>query len=98
MSAAARLRAALVDGFTGEDAVDDPAWRASARAVPRELFVGSFFVQVPGSSPTGADRRHDRSRASASAFTIGGRLGDAAVGAQAVEFEADHAVMGGECE
>ncbi|MFG2914266.1 ATP-grasp peptide maturase system methyltransferase [Kitasatospora sp. NPDC048298] len=52
MSASARLRAALVDGFTAEDAVDDPAWRAAALAVPRELFVGSFFVPVPGSGPT----------------------------------------------
>ncbi|MFD5436061.1 ATP-grasp peptide maturase system methyltransferase [Kitasatospora sp. NPDC127067] len=47
-----RLRAALVDGLTGDDAVSDPAWRAAALAVPRELFVGSFFVPVPGSNPT----------------------------------------------
>ncbi|WP_413755091.1 hypothetical protein [Streptomyces sp. MMBL 11-3] len=37
-------------------------------------------------------------RALPGAFTAGGRLGDAAVGAQAVEFEADHAVVGGERE
>ncbi|MFJ2808496.1 ATP-grasp peptide maturase system methyltransferase [Kitasatospora sp. NPDC087271] len=52
MSASAQLRAALVDGLTGDDAVDDPAWRAAALAVPRELFVGSFFAAVPGSNPT----------------------------------------------
>ncbi|MFG2905086.1 ATP-grasp peptide maturase system methyltransferase [Kitasatospora sp. NPDC048286] len=52
MNDSARLRADLVDGLTGEDAVGDPAWRDAALAVPRELFVGSFFVPVPGSSPT----------------------------------------------
>ncbi|MGW1173705.1 ATP-grasp peptide maturase system methyltransferase [Kitasatospora sp. NPDC002543] len=52
MSTPAELRAVLVDGFAGDDAIGDPAWRAAALAVPRELFVGSFFAPVPGSNPT----------------------------------------------
>ncbi|QKW20408.1 methyltransferase [Kitasatospora sp. NA04385] len=52
MSTSAELRAALVDGLTGDDAITDPAWERAARAVPRELFVGSYFLPVPGSNPT----------------------------------------------
>ncbi|MFC8716077.1 ATP-grasp peptide maturase system methyltransferase [Kitasatospora sp. NPDC057198] len=52
MSTSADLRAALVDGLTGDDAITDPAWEQAARAVPRELFVGSYFEPVPGSGPT----------------------------------------------
>ncbi|MET8626110.1 ATP-grasp peptide maturase system methyltransferase [Kitasatospora sp. NPDC004669] len=52
MSTSAQLRAALVDSLTGDDKITDPAWEDAARAVPRELFVGSFFVPVPGSNPT----------------------------------------------
>nr|WP_223243337.1 ATP-grasp peptide maturase system methyltransferase [Streptomyces sp. CBMA123] len=42
----------MVDGFTGEDKITDPAWEHAARAVPRELFVGSYFLPVEGSYPT----------------------------------------------
>ncbi|MER8187547.1 ATP-grasp peptide maturase system methyltransferase [Kitasatospora sp. NPDC094015] len=52
MSTSAQLRAALVDGFTGDDRIADPAWENAARAVPRELFAGSFFLPVAGSNPT----------------------------------------------
>ncbi|MFJ7274018.1 ATP-grasp peptide maturase system methyltransferase [Kitasatospora sp. NPDC098663] len=52
MNTTARLRAALVDSLTGDDKITDPAWEDAARTVPRELFVGSFFVPVPGSNPT----------------------------------------------
>ncbi|MEU4582819.1 ATP-grasp peptide maturase system methyltransferase [Kitasatospora aureofaciens] len=51
MSTSDQLRAALVDAFTGEDEITDPAWDSAARAVPRELFTGSFFLPVPGSNP-----------------------------------------------
>ncbi|MFD7641660.1 ATP-grasp peptide maturase system methyltransferase [Kitasatospora sp. NPDC059795] len=52
MSTSAELRAALVDGFTGDDMVTDPAWNRAAKSVPRELFVGSYFLPVEGSTPT----------------------------------------------
>ncbi|MEU8924597.1 ATP-grasp peptide maturase system methyltransferase [Kitasatospora sp. NPDC048545] len=52
MSTSAQLRDALVDGFTGGDGIPDPAWERAARAVRRELFARSFFLPVPGSSPS----------------------------------------------
>ncbi|MFH8381963.1 ATP-grasp peptide maturase system methyltransferase [Kitasatospora sp. NPDC018058] len=52
MSTSDQLRAALVDAFTGDDRITDPEWESAARAVPRELFAGSFFLPVPGSNPT----------------------------------------------
>ncbi|MED7951060.1 ATP-grasp peptide maturase system methyltransferase [Kitasatospora sp. NPDC086801] len=52
MSTSAELRAALVDGFTGDDMVTDPAWNRAAKSVPRELFVGSYFLPVEGTAPT----------------------------------------------
>ncbi|MEV7596668.1 ATP-grasp peptide maturase system methyltransferase [Kitasatospora sp. NPDC089797] len=50
MSTSEQLRAAMVDAFTGEDAITDPAWDSAARSVPRELFTGSFFLPVSGGS------------------------------------------------
>ncbi|MFE3501946.1 ATP-grasp peptide maturase system methyltransferase [Kitasatospora sp. NPDC059146] len=52
MSSSAELRAALVDQLTADGALTDPAWRAAAAAVPRELFVPEYFLPVPGSAPT----------------------------------------------
>lgn len=52
MSTATRLRAALVHRLTEEGGLTDPAWRAAAEAVPRELFTKSYFEEVPGSFPT----------------------------------------------
>ncbi|MGK4580559.1 ATP-grasp peptide maturase system methyltransferase [Kitasatospora sp. HPMI-4] len=52
MSTSAQLRAAMADGLTEDDKVTDPAWIGAARAVPRELFAGSYFVPVAGSVPT----------------------------------------------
>ncbi|MFF9639449.1 ATP-grasp peptide maturase system methyltransferase [Streptomyces bacillaris] len=52
MTTSARLRAALVGLLTEDGTLHDPAWRGAAEAVPREVFVGSYFVEVPGSVPT----------------------------------------------
>ncbi|MFI9364375.1 ATP-grasp peptide maturase system methyltransferase [Kitasatospora sp. NPDC053057] len=52
MSTAAQLRAALVDRLAADGALMDPGWRSAARAVPRELFAGSYFVPLAGSVPT----------------------------------------------
>jgi len=52
VSTSAQLRAALAHVLTEDGTLTDPAWRDAAEAVPRELFVGSYFVQVPGSVPT----------------------------------------------
>ncbi|MFE2729168.1 ATP-grasp peptide maturase system methyltransferase [Kitasatospora sp. NPDC059327] len=52
MSPSAELRTALVDRLTAEGALSDPAWSRAARAVPREMFVASYFEPVPDSVPT----------------------------------------------
>ncbi|MEV7283724.1 ATP-grasp peptide maturase system methyltransferase [Streptomyces sp. NPDC093252] len=52
MNTASQLRAALADSLTKEGAVTGPEWSSAARAVPRELFTGSYFLAVPGSVPT----------------------------------------------
>ncbi|MFG3392759.1 ATP-grasp peptide maturase system methyltransferase [Streptomyces parvus] len=52
MSTSAHLRTALADALTGDGTLADPAWREAAGAVPRELFLGSYFTQLPGSVPT----------------------------------------------
>ncbi|MCT2592979.1 ATP-grasp peptide maturase system methyltransferase [Streptomyces sp. N2-109] len=52
MSTSAQLRAALADALTEDGTLTDPAWRGAAETVPRELFAGSYFEQVPGSVPT----------------------------------------------
>ncbi|MEU9744301.1 ATP-grasp peptide maturase system methyltransferase [Streptomyces niveus] len=52
MSTAAELRAALADRLTEDGTLTEPAWSAAARAVPRELFTGSYFMPVPGTVPT----------------------------------------------
>lgn len=52
MSASAQLRAALANVLAEDGTLTDPAWRGAAEAVPRELFVGSYFAQVPDSLPT----------------------------------------------
>ncbi|MEV7895746.1 ATP-grasp peptide maturase system methyltransferase [Streptomyces cyaneofuscatus] len=52
MSTSAQLRAALADVLAEDGTLIDPAWRGAAEAVPRELFVGSYFAQVPDSVPT----------------------------------------------
>ncbi|MGW1176075.1 ATP-grasp peptide maturase system methyltransferase [Kitasatospora sp. NPDC002543] len=46
------LRAALVEQLTDNGTLTDPAWTEAAAAVPRELFVGGYFVPVEGSTPT----------------------------------------------
>ncbi|MFE9295070.1 ATP-grasp peptide maturase system methyltransferase [Streptomyces niveus] len=51
-STATELRAALVDRLTEDGTLTEPEWSAAARAVPRELFTGSYFKPVPGSVPT----------------------------------------------
>ncbi|MFD0423009.1 ATP-grasp peptide maturase system methyltransferase [Streptomyces parvus] len=52
MSTSARLRTALADALTEDGTLADPAWREAADAVPRELFLASYFTQIPGSAPT----------------------------------------------
>ncbi|MFI6847122.1 ATP-grasp peptide maturase system methyltransferase [Kitasatospora sp. NPDC050467] len=52
MSPSAELRAALVDGLAEDGTLTDPTWRRAAEAVPREVFVDSYFEPVPESSPT----------------------------------------------
>ncbi|MEU0694548.1 ATP-grasp peptide maturase system methyltransferase [Streptomyces niveus] len=52
MSTAAELRAALADRLTEDGTLTEPEWSAAARAVPRELFTGSYFLPVAGSFPT----------------------------------------------
>ncbi|MET8539942.1 ATP-grasp peptide maturase system methyltransferase [Kitasatospora sp. NPDC004799] len=61
MTASDTLRAALVDRLRESGTLTDPAWGEAVAAVPRELFVGGYFVPVEGSSPTGyrAVRRGD---------------------------------------
>ncbi|GAA2050502.1 ATP-grasp peptide maturase system methyltransferase [Streptomyces cheonanensis] len=53
MSTSAQLRNALVDKFTEGGVLAEPEWREAARAIPRELFTGSYFMPVAGSVPTG---------------------------------------------
>ncbi|MFD5189272.1 ATP-grasp peptide maturase system methyltransferase [Streptomyces sp. NPDC058357] len=52
MSTATQLRAALADRLTEDGTLTDPEWSSAARAVPRELFTGSYFLAVAGSVPT----------------------------------------------
>ncbi|MYZ36041.1 ATP-grasp peptide maturase system methyltransferase [Streptomyces sp. MnatMP-M17] len=52
MSTSAQLRDTLTDRLTEEGTLTEPEWRDAARAVPRELFTGSYFRPVPGSVPT----------------------------------------------
>lgn len=52
MSSSAHLRTVLADALTEDGALTDPAWRDAALAVPRELFLSSYFVQLPDSVPT----------------------------------------------
>ncbi|MFF9477775.1 ATP-grasp peptide maturase system methyltransferase [Streptomyces sp. NPDC014733] len=52
MSASARLRDTLTDELTEEGALAEHEWRSAARAVPRELFTGSYFRPVAGTVPT----------------------------------------------
>jgi methyltransferase of ATP-grasp peptide maturase system len=47
-----QLRDALVGRLTEDGTLPDPGWRDAARAVPRELFTGSYFLPVEGSAPT----------------------------------------------
>nr|WP_237539969.1 ATP-grasp peptide maturase system methyltransferase [Streptomyces sp. SID4917] len=42
----------MTDRLTEEGTLTEPEWRDAARAVPRELFTGSYFRPVPGSVPT----------------------------------------------
>ncbi|WP_405985650.1 ATP-grasp peptide maturase system methyltransferase [Streptomyces sp. NBC_00872] len=52
MSTSAQLRDTLTDRLTEEGTLTEPEWRSAAKAVPRELFTGSYFRPVPGSVPT----------------------------------------------
>ncbi|GAA2238391.1 ATP-grasp peptide maturase system methyltransferase [Streptomyces amakusaensis] len=52
MSTSAQLRSALVSALAEDGALTDPDWLRAAETVPRELFTGSYFEQVPGSVPT----------------------------------------------
>ncbi|MEV6973561.1 ATP-grasp peptide maturase system methyltransferase [Kitasatospora sp. NPDC093806] len=52
MTTSDTLRAALVEQLTDNGTLTDPAWTEAATAVPRELFVGSYFLPFEGSSPT----------------------------------------------
>ncbi len=53
MTTSDTLRSALVDQLTANGTLTDPAWAKAATAVPRELFVGSYFVAIDGTVPTG---------------------------------------------
>ncbi|MGW6741951.1 ATP-grasp peptide maturase system methyltransferase [Streptomyces sp. NPDC055025] len=53
MSTSAQLRDTLTDRLTEEGTLTEPEWRSAAKAVPRELFTGSYFRPVPGRVPTG---------------------------------------------
>lgn len=52
MSTSAQLRDTLTDRLTEEGILTEPEWRSAAKAVPRELFTGSYFRPVPESVPT----------------------------------------------
>ncbi|MER7703841.1 ATP-grasp peptide maturase system methyltransferase [Kitasatospora sp. NPDC097605] len=52
MTTSDTLRTTLVEQLTENGALAEPAWAEAAAAVPRELFVGSYFVPVDGSAPT----------------------------------------------
>ncbi|WP_031065575.1 ATP-grasp peptide maturase system methyltransferase [Streptomyces sp. NRRL WC-3742] len=53
MNTPAELRTALADRLTEDGTLTEPGWDSAARAVPRELFVGAYFVPILGSVPTG---------------------------------------------
>ncbi|MER7769969.1 ATP-grasp peptide maturase system methyltransferase [Kitasatospora sp. NPDC096140] len=53
MTSSDTLRAALVERLTENGTLTDAAWAEAATAVPRELFAGSYFVPIEGSTPTG---------------------------------------------
>ncbi|MFI8461315.1 ATP-grasp peptide maturase system methyltransferase [Kitasatospora sp. NPDC085464] len=53
MTTSDTLRAALVERLTENGTLTDAAWTEAATAVPRELFAGSYFVPIEGSTPTG---------------------------------------------
>ncbi|RKT11074.1 methyltransferase of ATP-grasp peptide maturase system [Streptomyces sp. 1114.5] len=52
MSTPAELRTALADRLTEDGTLTEREWDSAARAVPRELFVGTYFTPVAGSVPT----------------------------------------------
>ena len=52
MSTSAQLRSALADRLTEDGTFIGPEWRTAVTAVPRELFTGSYFLPVAGSTPT----------------------------------------------
>ncbi|MBW1602681.1 ATP-grasp peptide maturase system methyltransferase [Streptomyces sp. JJ66] len=52
MNKATQLRAALAASLTEDGTLTKPEWSSAARAVPRELFTGSYFRAVAGSVPT----------------------------------------------
>ncbi|MFF1790490.1 ATP-grasp peptide maturase system methyltransferase [Kitasatospora sp. NPDC058243] len=52
MSTPAELRTALADRLTEDGTLTEREWDSAARAVPRELFVGTYFAPVAGSVPT----------------------------------------------
>ncbi|MFD7505613.1 ATP-grasp peptide maturase system methyltransferase [Streptomyces sp. NPDC059850] len=52
MSTSTQLRDALADRLTENGTLTEAEWSSAARAVPRELFTGSYFLPVAGSVPT----------------------------------------------
>ncbi|MEU9043732.1 MULTISPECIES: ATP-grasp peptide maturase system methyltransferase [unclassified Kitasatospora] len=58
MTTSDTLRAALVEQLTANGTLTGPVWAEAAAAVPRELFVGSYFVPTEGSTPTGYRALH----------------------------------------
>jgi len=52
VNTSARLRSALADRLTEDGAFTEPGWRTAVTEVPRELFTGSYFLPVAGSTPT----------------------------------------------
>ncbi|MDH6112308.1 methyltransferase of ATP-grasp peptide maturase system [Kitasatospora sp. MAP12-15] len=52
MSTPEELRTALLVPLIESGTLTDPSWIKAAETIPRELFVGSYFVRAEGSNPT----------------------------------------------
>ncbi|WP_329021412.1 ATP-grasp peptide maturase system methyltransferase [Streptomyces sp. NBC_00690] len=52
MSTSVQLRATLADALTEDGTLTDSRWRSAVEAIPRELFAGAYFQEVPGGATT----------------------------------------------